>query len=307
MKLPAIENFQADFINESWQQAAEFICRQHKLSVNRLIRAAHGESIIFLADKRFVVKIYIPNKKGFEREKAALELARTSLKIPEIEAIGEIEGYKYLIMTQLEGELMTRESWLKLETGEQIQILGQLATGLKELHASDSSKIAFDWDKFIVQQAETCFERQKKCGVNEKVLSEIPHYLEENLKLLPANVEPVFMHGDVHFGNLRLLKSGGRWQISGLFDFADSLKGFHEYEFLAVGLLMIQGQGNLQREFFRANGYGDSQINDELRRRLMLLTMFYECSDLRRYAIRLRPEAVDYSLLELEQAIWNFC
>jgi hypothetical protein len=39
----------------------------------------------------------------------------------------------------------------------------------------------------------------------------------------------------------------------------------------------------------------------------MLLTMFYECSDLRRYAVRLRPEAAEYSLFELERAIWNFC
>ena len=92
-----------------------------------------------------------------------------------------------------------------------------------------------------------------------------------------------------------------------MFDFADSLRGFHEYDFLAVGLLMIQGQGNLQREFFRAFDYADSEINESLRKRLMLLTMFYEWSDLRRYAIRLRSEAVDYSLDELERAIWNFC
>ena len=66
---------------------------------------------------------------------------------------------------------------------------------------------------------------------------------------------------------------------------------------------MIQGQGDLQREFFRFFGYAESQIDETLRNRLMLLTCFYEWSDLRRYAIRLRPEAVDYSLEELEKAI----
>ena len=84
-------------------------------------------------------------------------------------------------------------------------------------------------------------------------------------------------------------------------------KAFDEYDFLAVGVLMIQGQGDLQREFFRFYGYENSEINENLRKRLMLLTMFYEWSDLRRYAIRLREEALDYSLLELEKAIWNFC
>jgi hypothetical protein len=38
----------------------------------------------------------------------------------------------------------------------------------------------------------------------------------------------------------------------------------------------------------------------------MLLTVLYECSDLRKYAMRLAPEAVDFTLRELEAAIWTF-
>ncbi len=307
MKLPATEDFKANFKSEIWLQAAENICQKHNIPFNHLERDRQGESVVFLVDKRFVIKIYIPTKNLLEREKNALELAVTSLKTPEVVAFGEIEGYKYLVTTQLEGELMTRERWLELDEHRQISILSELADGLKELHNSDTSKINFDWHEFIERQAETCFERQKECQVNDQVLAKIPAYLEDNLKLLPTDFEHSFLHGDVHFGNLRLLQKNGKWKISGLFDFADSLKGFHEYDFLAVGLLMIQGQGHLQREFFRAYGYANREINDELRRRLMLLTMFYEWSDLRRYAIRLRDEAVDYSLLELEKAIWDFC
>ena len=306
MKLPRFEDFERSFKNEVWYEAAKIIAETHKLPFKRLRRAAQGESIIFLVDEKFVIKIYYPFKKSRGREKLALETAQTSLKIPEIVASGEFENYQYLITTQINGELMTREVWLKLDEAEQISILSQLAGGLNKLHRTDSSKIDFDWDNFIEQQAKTCLERQRACQVNEKVLAQIPAYLEENLRLLPTGSEPVFLHGDVHFGNLGLLKMNGQWQISGLFDFADSLKGLREYDFLAVGLLMIQGQGNLQREFFRLYGYPDSAIDEELRKRLMLLTMFYEYSDLRRYAIRLRPEAVEYSLLELEQAIWNF-
>ncbi|MEP6901657.1 MAG: aminoglycoside phosphotransferase family protein [Actinomycetota bacterium] len=306
MKLPSTVEFKANFRSEIWHLAAEIICQRHGILYNFLKREEQGESIVFLLDDKLIIKIYIPTKNLLEREKNALELARTSLKTPEVIAFGDIEGYKYLVTTQLAGELMTRERWLDLVEHEQISILSQLANGLTELHRSDPTKIAFDWHKFIERQAETCFERQKACQVNDKVLAEIPAYLKENLKLLPTDFETSFLHGDVHFGNLRLLQKNGKWQISGLFDFGDSLKGFHEYDFLAVGLLMIQGQGNLQREFFRAFGYSDREINDELRKRLMLLTMFYEWSDLRRYAIRLRPEATDYSLLELEKAIWNF-
>jgi hygromycin-B 7''-O-kinase len=307
MRLPATEDFKTEFGSRIWQEAARLICQKHELSFARLVRAEHGESIIFLIDDKFIIKIYIPTKKGMQRERNALENARTSLTIPEVVAFGDFEGYQYLITTQIKGELMTRERWLTLPESAQISILAQLADGLKELHRSDLSNIGFDWQKFIESQAETCFERQKNYQVNAKVLTEIPGYLKENLHLLAGDFEPAFLHGDVHFGNLRLIQSGDRWEISGVFDFADSLKGFHEYDFLAVGLLMIQGQGALQRDFFRRYGYSDQEMGEELRKRLMLLTMFYEWSDLRRYAIRLRPEAVEYSLLELERAIWNFC
>ncbi|HEY8562763.1 MAG TPA: aminoglycoside phosphotransferase family protein [Pyrinomonadaceae bacterium] len=307
MKLPRRADFARFAGDPVWRQAAESICQNHQIAYRDIIRAAQGDNIIFMVDDRFVVKIYNPRGTGAEREKIALENARTNLKIPEIVASGAIEEYRYLILTQLGGEQIKRDEWLKMDESEQIPILARLAEALRELHASDAARIEFDWENFIERQAATCYERQKSCGVNDRLLAEIPAYLEENLRLLPRNVDPVFLHGDVHFGNLRFAESNGKLEISGLFDFADSLKGFHEYEFVAVGVLMIQGQGALQREFFRAFGYAEHEIDEELRKRLMLLTMFYECSDLRRYAIRLRPEAVEYSLLELEREIWNFC
>lgn len=307
MKLPKHEDYALKFKDEIWREAAENICRKHGISFPNLTRAEQGESIVFLVDEDYIVKIYCPTKYQIEREKTALENARTTLKIPEIKAIGEIGGYNYMITTQITGELLTREKWLKFANRQQLKFLEQLAEGLRSLHQTDKSVIKFDWQKFVEYQAETCFERQKLCQVNDKVLNEIPKYLEENLHLLNEKRDEVFLHGDVHFGNLRCQEKNGRWEISGLFDFADSLKGSCEYDFLAICVLMIQGQGDLQREFFRLYGYTDSEINENLRKRLMLLTMFYEWSDLRRYAIRLREEALDYSLLELEKAIWNFC
>lgn len=300
------QEFRLHFKDDFWNSVAETICRRHKISYNLLLRAEEGESVVFLIEDEFALKIYIPFKDGIVREQKALEIAKTSLNLPKIVASGEFEGFRYLITTQIKGEAMTRKLWLQLDWREQIPILSQLAAGLKELHASNAAEIDFDWDEFIRRQASISVERQKASGVNSKCLEDLPAFIEENLKLLPPNSEKVFMHGDVHFGNLRFQKNNGNWQISGLFDFADSRRGFREYEFVAVGVLMIQGQGELQREFFGSFGYADSEIDETLRKRLMLLTIFYEWSDLRRYALRLRPEAVDYSLDELERAIWSF-
>ncbi len=312
MKFPIItteQEFGEKYQNDIWLDSAVQICGRHGISYAALKRAERSEHIIFLVDDAFVIKIFTPFRRGFEREKAALEFAmgKTSLKIPEIVQSGAFENFDYIVMTRLAGELMTREVWLTLPRKEQITVLTQLAVGLKELHSHNADSFDFDWHKFVEYQSNIAVERQISNNVNSEWIESLPVFLETNLKLLPKDCPTVFLHGDVHFGNLRLQKSNGSWQISGLFDFADSLCGFHEFDFVAVGLLMIQGQAEIQREFFKAYGYAENELDESLRKRLMLMTVLYECSDLQRYALRLKPEAVNFSLEELERAIWNFC
>lgn len=311
MKFPAITNeqeFEAYLKNDIWFDAAREICRRHGVSYTLLKRSGHSEHVVFFVDDRFVIKIFAPFRSGFEREKAALEFAfgKTSLKTPEIIAAGKFESFDYLVMTQLAGKLMTRDAWLTLREKEQIALVTQLAVGLRELHSHNADSFGFNWHKFIEHQSKIAVERQIAAGVNPEWIEKLPSFIETNIKLLPKTCPTVFLHGDVHFGNLLLEKSGGGWQISGLFDFADSLCGFYEFDFLAITVLMIQGQAEIQREFFKAYGYAESELDEALRKRLMLMTVLYECSDLRRYALRLKPEAVNFTLEELEKCIWNF-
>lgn len=308
MKIPLLNDFERTFNDPVWAGVASMICRENRIPYAVLKRADQGENIVFLIDKELVLKIYTPLKNGYEREKTALKFAhnKTSLRVPHIVADGSIEGFDYLIITSLEGQIMPRNEWLQLEKKSQVGLLTQLANGLRELHSHDAGEIHFNWREFIEIQVESVLDRQRAAGGNPEWLDSIPKFLDDNLGLLPAKHTDVFMHGDVHFGNTLVDQVNGVLQFTGLFDFADSLKGFREYEFVAIGVLMIQGQGEFQREFFRAYGYLDDDININLRRRLMLLTLLYECSSLKRYALRLRPDAVNLTLEELERAIWSF-
>ncbi len=302
-------DFVQHFHSEIWLTVAENICQRHCIAHRTLRRAESGEHIVFLVDDSLIIKIYRRLRNCFERERTALNFVRgkTNLPVPEIQFEGEIEQFNYLVLTQQTGVSMYQNEWLKLDTRNQIRIVAQLGDGLRRLHSHRSDAVDFCWHNFIEYQSAATLERQKSANVNRRILERLPDYLAENLVLLPEDFPRVFLHGDVHFGNLRFAATNGNWRISGLFDFADSLSaGFHEFDFVAIGVLMIQGQGDLQRELFRAYGYADGDINETLRRRLMLLTILYECSDLRKYALRLRPEAVDYTLDELERAIWNF-
>jgi hygromycin-B 7''-O-kinase len=308
MDIPSLNDFDKRFRDEIWLDVAADICRREQITFERLTRAEHGENIVVIVDDEFIIKIYTPKKNGFNRERAALEFAqgKTSLPLPQIVGHGEIEGYFYLVTDRLTGTSLLRPEWVTLGRSAQVGLLTQLAFGLRELHSNDASDIHFDWPEFVEIQVESVVDRQLAEGGNPEWIKSLPKYIERYLSLLPKNPPSVFMHGDVHFGNLRVTEDRERPIISGLFDFADSLKGFPEYEFVAIGVLMIQGQGDLQREFFRAYGYQDSEINIEMRRRMMMLTILYEHSSLRRYAERLGPGSEHLSLEDLEKAIWNF-
>lgn len=294
--------------SEIWLDVAKEICRRHQFAFDQITRAGGSEHIVFFIDDEFVLKIYRPFRECFEREVKAIELvgSKTDFKIPEIIYQGTFEKFPYVLMTRVKGDLMTRVEWLEIPEKAQFEFISKLAVGLKQIHALSPDRVENNWAEFVRDRAETFIERQIAHGVNKKVLDALPEFIEQNLKLVPTNAQTVFMHADVHFGNLGVIKTEKSLEIAGLFDFADSRRGFYEYDFLAVGVLMIQGQGNLQREFFKAYGYEEKDLDEQMRKRLMMLTMLYETADLRRYALRLKPEAVEFSLDELEKSIWNF-
>lgn len=311
IKLPRIKtekDFDEHFQSEIWVEAAKEICRRHQIFYTEIKRANSSDHIVFLIDDLLVLKIYRPFRNCFEREIKALEFigGKIIFKVPEIVQIGEFADFQYVLMSQIEGISMTRQDWLLLSEFEQINFISKLAIGLKQIHSLNADSFVSDWTKFVEDRAETFIERQIAHGVNQKIIEALPAFIKENIKLIPTKSQNIFMHADVHFGNLRVINSDGELEISGLFDFADSRCGFYEYEFLAVGVLMIQGQKEIQREFFKAYGYAENELDETFRKRLMMLTMLYETSDLRRYALRLKPEAVDFALEKLEKEIWSF-
>jgi len=298
--------------SEVWISVAQSICDRHGLSSPHLVRSKDGENVIFFVGEYLILKIFGAIRDGFAREKAALLNVHTASDTitPEICFEGDVDGWNYLIMTRLKGRL-AKEIWPDISIQNRIDIATELGSALKRLHSLNSSAtlpaLYQDWQGFLQRQLNSCIDRQRENGANPEWLKSLPEYISDRIDLLDSEGKPVLLHGDIHLGNLMLIQNKGRWQISGLFDFGDAFHGNAEYDFVAPGVLMIQGNRELQRAFLLAYGYSESQLDVELRARLMLLTILYECSNLRKYALRLAPEAVDFTLAELETAIWKFC
>lgn len=300
-------NFADQFDSPEWYAVADAIGGENGFGPDQLERAGGTDHVVFYVGDDRLLKIYRPDRNAFERETKALAFAKgkTSLSVPAIVASGDLEGFDYLITTVVKGTELKRVDYLSLPRESQIKIATDIAHGLSELHEHEPVGFVNDWPEFVTDRAETFIERQIARSVNPKIIEQLPKYIEDSLHLVPL-APSVFLHGDVHFGNVLFDMGGPLPKIAGLFDWADSRVGWREYDMLAVGVLILQGERELQREFFRAYGYADADLTEEMRRRMMMLTMLYETANLRRYAMRLRPDAVELDLYELEKSIWSF-
>ena len=254
-----------------------------------------------------IAKVYRPERNCFERESNALRSldGRLTVETPSIVAAGRTDDVDHIVMTRVGGESLDRPRFYELDEQDRFSIVEGLAQLLHEIHGATNESAEDDWGEFVEDRWATFIQRQIEHGVSDTIIGQLPKFLEENLPNVPLQ-PTVFLHGDLHFGNLRFNRSGEKVSVSGVFDLADSRVGFHEYDILAIGLLMIQGDRELQRRFLNAYGFQNSELNKDLQRRLMMLTMLYETSDLRRYAMRLDASAVDLDLYALMRTIWNF-
>ncbi|MEZ5308663.1 MAG: aminoglycoside phosphotransferase family protein [Pyrinomonadaceae bacterium] len=311
MRLPnphSIVDFEVRFHDESWDEAAERILQGEGLSGFSIKRLDTGDHIVYSVSKDSILKIFNGFSDGFNREKSMLELLSGSkvVNVPKIFKSGNLFGYDYLLLGRIPGRTPLRAELLKLGKTERNRFLDQLANSLRSIHETDASGLPNNWDEFVAEGVENTVQRQRQAGVNPAVVDALPGFLASNLPILDQCETGFALHGDVHLRNLHVEESASGWNLTGLFDFADSRVGPVEYDFLAPTVLIFQGLGKIQRDFFRAYGYEDSQIDEGFRRKLMLLTVLYESSNLRNYAKHLAPEATDYSLQELELGIWNF-
>ncbi|MEK6281723.1 MAG: phosphotransferase [Acidobacteriota bacterium] len=316
LKLPTISNlaeYESCFHDDVWKMVAAEICRQNGISFVGLRRSPGGENIVFLVDESFVIKIFAPFRNRCSREVSALTLAqgRSPIKTPILICSGEIDGWSYLITTQLTDSAL-QVSWDSVAKRDQVEIVSKLGVAMKQLHSWEveltgtKSGNHFVWSAFLERQVRFSLHPQRVQGVNQHWVETLFGYLATNLSQLPKDPKCVLLHGDIHPGNFLLKVEQGQWKIAGLIDFGDSLSGFHEYDFVRPAMHMAFGNRKLQRTLLLAYGYEEKELNLTLRRRLMLLTILHEGSHLQDVTQRLGSKAHHLSLEELEAKIWCF-
>lgn len=305
-------NFESYFFDHAWEAVAVEICRRHSISYMELNRAEAGENVVFLVDNSFIVKMFDWFSR-YSRELRALTIAqgRCQIKIPSLLYNGEINGWFYVVTTQLAGRALYT-SWNSVTTHDQLEIVSAVGVALRQLHSWEvglTATEAIDIDNSlgrIERKLALALDREKVRERNPCWLGTLPAFIDKNLCLLPNDYKRVLLHGDLHPGNFLLDVENGQRKVVGLIDFADARSGFHEYDLIKPAMDMAFGSRTLQRTLLLAYGYQEKELDVRLRRRLMLLTILHDSSIWEEAVQRLGPWADNRTLEDLETQIWNF-
>jgi hygromycin-B 7''-O-kinase len=300
-----------------WQPVVRRICQITGFARADNIKAAYpGSSAVFIVDDEVVVKIFAPFlTKDYYHEVETYHLIENRLDpyIPELLAFGvypdNIDWY-YLIMSFLPGQPI-REVRGKLPEEEKRAIAEDLGWYLRILHETPLDKAnviqatAADWFAFLKERKKRCLEELRdKTELPRPVLREIFYLLASDVFSPGDNFRPSLLNGDFTEDHLLLEKRLGEWRISGLIDWADSLVGATEYEWVALWFGLAGQDVSMFRDILKAYN-PELSLDSRFRKKMMAYTFIHRfgpelISDLLR-----QPGAPRItSLVDLQPWLW---
>jgi hygromycin-B 7''-O-kinase len=284
------------------------VCHEHGLPAHALHRFSQGTNPVFAVGDA-VLKLYPPRFSALAApELAVLRRAAGQLPVatPQVHASGVVDGWPYLVMSRLGGQEL-HAVWPQLSDAERVRIVddvGQLLAALHALRTDDLPELESNWPDLVAQRTRDCVARHRSQGAPEPLLNQIPAFLASAAPLFPPDFRPVIVSGDVHDYHLLVEQRGGRWQLSGLFDFDDARLGHAEYDLAATGLFVASSQPALLRALLRA--YGHPPLDEALGRRLLAYTLLHRYRELRWWLAEFVPPPLPSTLGDLARTVYPF-
>ena len=275
----------------TYAPAIREICRRHGIPVSRAAKYAGGSTIVFAIDDAHVVKLFEPIfTAAAETEAAALAHVdgRLGIPTPRVIATGEMEGWRYVIMSQLRGRPL-REAWNDIPPADRPRLVGEVGAALRRQHSLATDGLVLPgpaWPDFIARQRATCVEQQRRNGLAEAWLAQIPDFLAAvDLPPMP----PVLLHTEIMREHVLVTREGtAEWVVSGLLDYEPAMVGAAEYDLPCI--FLADGDPVLYGEFLRGYGLQGKDADGDFARRMMAYLLLHRYSNLRWYLDRFPPK-----------------
>jgi hygromycin-B 7''-O-kinase len=302
---------------EPWLPALSTICKRHALPDGPFELYPTGSYLVAAAGPRHVIKLYVsvpewPDvNSDFVSERTMLERVQGSLRVPtpELAAEGELEGWRYLVLSRLPGVNLV-SVWDRVPPDEQLDVVHRLGETMAELHAlpvGGLERIAVDWPAFMQARIDGWQQVQRQRGLeDEALMAQLPAYVQSAMPLYPASPPLVLLSADITSDHVLLEQRGGRWRIAGLFDFGDAMLGYHEYEFAAPATYITHYRPDLVRAMLLAYGYAPQQLDAQLARRLTAYELLHKYCHLRAVLDRQLNREKVTRLEQIQEALYPF-
>lgn len=296
---------------EIWAPGLRVICQRHRLAGDRPLPLDGGTNPVFATPAGLVIKLYAPLwPDWFESERAVLSCAhgRLGVATPEIVAEGELDGWRYLVVTRLDG-VELHEVWPELDRRNQLAIarsVGELIARLHALPAAGLERLSRPWPEFVAHRIERCVAQHRERGSPESWVRQLPEYLDRLPPLHPRDFTPVPLGGDIHQWHLMAAERHGRWELAGIFDFDDAMTGFREYEFARPAAFLTPGRPELLRSLLLAYGFREHALDEALAGRLFAYVLLHRYAVLRLVLKVADPGGTCATLADLQRHLCSF-
>ena len=261
-----------------WSCIARVIAGRHGLAFQSATRFPAGENPVLSLDGRYVIKL-VPLKFWplvIRREVDALTFLRgKGFVAGELIGHGEIDGWGYLVCTQLPGESFNAV-WSRLALTEKRQAawaFGALLAGLHRLPVGETRPGGITWEDFLRDGTASWLTRWSVQALPPVLRDSGLAYIR-NAGLENDDSPFVFLHGDLVPENCLVTSNNGEWSFSGVFDFGNAFAGRATFDLTAATVLMAPLEAETLRAFLA--GYGrDAAWLEQQRRRLMAYTLLH--------------------------------
>lgn len=312
--LPPLETYEAfeGFIKEfsDLEKIPRAIIERHNVQGQTLERFSEGTNLVFSLDDALVIKVFPPcHKDQYQRDALVMQKVYDALPVqtPRVLYAGEMDGWPYLIMTQLEGTLL-EGLWETLEEDNKRVLIGELGNLISCVHALPTDgleEIDCHWETFITRQIARCEAYHRAQNLPDALVAQIPAFLKKSEGVLRSIKTPVLLTGEYTPMNLLVQNIKGVWHLAGLIDFGDAMLGFAPYDLLGPGAFLIQGNRGLLKAFLMAYGYPESALDRHLSACLMALLLLHQYSNLNAQ-IRIQGwQEKAKTLEELADLVWG--
>jgi hygromycin-B 7''-O-kinase len=300
LALPPAES-EEDFdelTDDDLRPGVEALCRDLGADVSGLHRFPTGSLPVYAAGPlalKLFPEVYADD---FPVEAGVLAAVQGRLPIPTpaVYAVGERDGWGYVLMDRLRGESL-ETVWDAIDPAARDALATQLGEAMAALHALPHPEIEDwwpqDWDDFVAQQRAMCVARHQGLGLAPEWVEQVQPFLDS--VELPQS-EPVLLHTEIMRQHLLVSPTGDT--LTGLFDFEPAMRGAREYEFVAVSVFGSEGDARFLGRALRAYGYDRNQLDEAFRRRMMAWTLLHFYSNVRKYLDHLpKPEEPTFESL----------